>query len=126
MDNLDKHIKYWEKSALSDITTALLLIKKKRYPEGLFFCHLSIEKILKAHFVKTNNDVAPRTHNLYQLSERSNISLNDEITDFFGILMKYQVQGRYPDYSIFIPDKKTIKKYYKKAQEILRWLIKAL
>ena len=48
MFDLKKQIDYWIKGAINDIDTAELLIKGKKYIEGLFFCHLCMEKALKA------------------------------------------------------------------------------
>ena len=46
MVNLDKQINYWKELALSDITTADILIEKRRFLHGLFFYHLTIESSL--------------------------------------------------------------------------------
>lgn len=40
--------------------------------------------------------------------------------------MKYQLQGRYPDYNPKIPSKEKAKEYLNKTKEILQWLIKKL
>ncbi|OQA86530.1 MAG: hypothetical protein BWY27_01142 [Bacteroidetes bacterium ADurb.Bin234] len=42
--------------------------------------------------------MAPRSHNLLYLSEIAGITFNEKDEIFLGILMKYQLQGRYPDY----------------------------
>ena len=73
MINIQKQIDYWIKGADDDLVTADLLIRGTRILHGLFFCHLVIEKSLKAHYVKKNGDVAPRTHNLVILSEKSGL-----------------------------------------------------
>ncbi len=52
MFDLEKQIEYWKRGADSDIETAEFLISGRKYLEGLFFCHLTIEKILKALVVK--------------------------------------------------------------------------
>ena len=122
MDNLLKQIEYWKQGAISDISTAAILIKKKKYSEGMFFCHLCIEKVLKALYVKMRSDIAPKTHNLFTLCAKIGIIVEDPILDFFGLLMKYQIQGRYPDFSPSILDKKQIAYNYKKTKEILQWL----
>lgn len=69
MVNIQKQIDYWINGADDDIITADLLIREKRNLHGLFFCHLVIEKAIKANLVKKTGDVAPRTHNLVYLSE---------------------------------------------------------
>ena len=52
MVNIPKQLEYWIKGADDDIITADLLIKEQRILHGLFFCHLVIEKAIKAHYVK--------------------------------------------------------------------------
>jgi len=69
MFDLGKQIDYWTRGADNDIETAELLISGKKYLEGLFFCHLTIEKILKALVVKRTDILAPKSHNLSYLSE---------------------------------------------------------
>ncbi len=64
-----------------------------------------IEKAIKAHVVKKINEIAPRSHNLIYLSEKANLEFSDDNEIFLGILMKYQLQGRYPDYNPIIPEK---------------------
>ncbi len=98
------------------------MFKQKRILHGLFFCHLVIEKALKAHVVKGTNEMAPKTHNLLYLSELVGLNFYKENEIFLGILMKYQLQGRYPDYNPFIPDRDTVDEYFIKTQEILKWL----
>lgn len=47
MNNINKQITYWKKSAERDWQTALDLFKTKHYDACLFFCHLALEKFLK-------------------------------------------------------------------------------
>ena len=122
MINIQKQIDYWINGAEDDIITANLLIQEKRTLHGLFFCHLVIEKAIKAHYVKITKEVAPRSHNLVYLSEKAEIEFDDDTQMFIGVLMKYQLQGRYPDYSPIIPDQIRVNEYFKKTKELLQWL----
>ena len=120
--DIQKQIDYWINSAEDDIVTANLLIQEKRTLHGLFFCHLVIEKAIKALFVKVTEEVAPRSHNLVYLSEKAELDFDDETQIFIGILMKYQLQGRYPDYNPIVPDQIRVDEYLKKTKELLQWL----
>jgi HEPN domain-containing protein len=104
-------IDYWINGAKDDLLTAEVLIQRNRYLHGLFFCHLVVEKAIKAHVVKTTKEIAPRTHNLILLSEKAKIEFESDDDIFLGILMKYQLQGRYPDYNPSIPEKAKIEDY---------------
>jgi HEPN domain-containing protein len=122
MVDIQKQIKYWINGAEDDIVTAELLIREKRNLHGLFFCHLVIEKAIKAHLVKRTKDVAPRTHNLVLLSENAELDFDEDTQIFLGILMKYQLQGRYPEYSPVLPEQIIVNEYFTKTKELLKWL----
>lgn len=126
MINSQKQIDYWINGAEDDIITADLLIREKRILHGLFFCHLVIEKAIKAHLVKKSGEIAPRSHNLIYLSESANLEFDEETMVFLGILMKYQLQGRYPDYNPITPDIIAVNEYFKKTKKVFQWLKKKL
>ena len=122
MIDTKKQIEYWIKGAEDDFSTAELLIREKRTLHGLFFCHLVIEKAIKAHVVMTTGELAPKSHNLIYLSEKANLAFDNETEIFIGILMKYQLQGRYPDYNPVLPDILVVNEYFKKTKTLLEWL----
>ena len=122
MINSKKQIDYWICGDEDDILTADLLINEKRYLHGLFFCHLAIEKAIKANFVLNIGEEAPRSHNLIYLSEKAKLEFDDNTLIFLGILMKYQLQGRYPDYSPILPEQVIVIEYLNKTKELLQWL----
>ena len=122
MVNIGRQIEYWITGADNDLESARVLIEKNRLLHGLFFCNLVIEKGIKAHVVKQTEEVAPRSHNLIYLSEKANLEFEDDDEIFLGILMKYQLQGRYPDYNPTIPDKYKVNEYLIKTERLLIWL----
>lgn len=111
MIDINKQIDYWTNGSKSDIETAELLINGKKYIEGLFFCHLTIEKLIKALIVKNKGQLAPKSHNLVYLAELAGIVLSAEQNQFMSILMKYQLEGRYPEFNPRIPSKARIIEY---------------
>ena len=122
MINIDKQVEYWFNSALDDLESAKLLILNNRVLHGLFFCHLVIEKAIKAIVVKETKEIAPRSHNLLYLAEIANITFAEEDEVFLGILMKYQLQGRYPDYQPNVPGIDRVNVYLIKTESLLSWL----
>ena len=124
--NIERNIGYWTKGAQDDLETAVLLIQNHRILHGLFWCHLVIEKLIKAHIVKTTGNYPPKTHNLFWLLEKTNIEINDHEKDFFGILSKYQLEGRYPEYEPEIPAYETALNYLQETTTIYKWLTKTL
>lgn len=118
----EKQIEYWKAGAFDDLETAKVLIDKNRLLHGLFFCHLVIEKAIKAHVVKQTKELAPRSHNLIYLSEKAKLIFSEDKEIFLGILMKYQLQGRSPDYNPNIPDKSKVTDYLIQTENLVKWL----
>ena len=120
--DIGKQVFYWLNGANEDLEVSKILIQKRRYFHGLFFCHLVLEKALKAHVVSHTKELAPKSHNLIYLSEKSGLEFLDSQLDFFGVLMKYQLEGRYPEFQPLIPKKGTVEKYLLQTEEQLQWL----
>jgi len=118
MIDIKKQINYWQISAQSDIETAEILINKQKYIQGLFFCHLCMEKIIKALVVKQTSQIPPKSHNLEYLCEQSQITVTNEQKQFMAILMKYQLEGRYPEYYPVTPSITTVNNYLCKTKEL--------
>ena len=59
--DIQKQTEYWRSGSLSDIDTAGILIDKNILYEGMFFCHLAIEKIIKALYVKNLPEYAQKS-----------------------------------------------------------------
>jgi hypothetical protein len=70
--------------------------------------------MLKAHVVKYNNAFPPKSHDLFLLLKKTNIILSEENLDFLGIIMNYQLEGRYPDYPVKTPKFENVIEYFKK------------
>ncbi|MGE5457880.1 MAG: HEPN domain-containing protein [Methanococcaceae archaeon] len=124
--NIDKQIQYWKTTALSDFETAEILIEKGKLLQGLFFCHLTIEKLLKAHFVKATETLSPKTHDLIYLMKKANLSLDEKYQLTLVTLMTYQLEGRYPDNFISSPAKEKAIEYLSQTKELLEWLVQKL
>ena len=96
----------------------------------LFWAHLVLEKLAKAHWVKTHEDnIPPKVHNVVWLLEESNIDLGEERIDFLDGFNKFQLSGRYPDYSNNIYERCTKEFTFnqlEKAKEIRQCLIEML
>jgi HEPN domain len=64
---------------------------------------LTLEKILKAFWVKDNiANIPPKLHNLNYLLQQTNLDVTDEAEEFFTIFNQFQLEGRYPDYHFII------------------------
>ncbi|MCX6352139.1 MAG: HEPN domain-containing protein [Bacteroidetes bacterium] len=99
MMDKEKHIQYWLLTAIDDSEAVIHLYEAGKYVQALFFTHLFLEKILKAHWVKDNDgNVPPKIHNLMHLYERTTLELSDDEKIFLRRMNTFQLEGRYPDY----------------------------
>ena len=125
----DEKIRYWLKTADQDWKVAGHLFEKDDYTYALFFGHLTVEKILKAIYVKRRNDAPPFSHNLTYLSEKAGVELNEEHLELLEEISDYNLEARYPDdkMSFF---KKCTKKFtankLKQIEEVRKWLLQEL
>jgi HEPN domain-containing protein len=111
MINIVKQIEYWRNTAESDIDTASILVRSGKNIEGMFFCHLCIEKIIKALVVRQIEDIPPKSHDLFYLINLAKIDISESQSEFIQILMKYQLEGRYPEYYPKAPSSEKINEY---------------
>ena len=122
MIDVQKQITYWQNGAADDLESARILLENNRILHGLFLCHLVIEKSIKAIVVRKTMEIAPRSHNLVYLSELAHLEFVEEDEIFLGILMKYQLQGRYPDYNPNIPVVEKANEYLNTTERLMKWL----
>ncbi|MFM8912593.1 MAG: HEPN domain-containing protein [Flammeovirgaceae bacterium] len=93
-----EHISHWVTQAEEDWQTTELLFAGKRYLHSLFFAHLSLEKICKAHWLNANESNVPsKTHNPIFLLSQTTVGLTDEQKEFLLEINRFQIEGRYPE-----------------------------
>jgi len=126
MINVAKQIEYWCNTAENDIETAVIPITSGKYIEGMFFCHLSIEKIIKALVVKQTENIPVRSHDLFYLIDFAKIEITEEQSNFMQILMKYQLEGRYPEFYPKAPSTDKNNDYLNKTKNLLQCFKKML
>lgn len=129
VEQIAKNIKYWMNSAEYDLEVADSLFEKEKYNYALFFGHLSVEKILKGIYVKMTSTVAPMTHSLPLLAQRSGLAINEERMEKLAEFMEFYIEGRYPTDLQKIQQKFTQTFTSDKLEEIkemFQWLKKKL
>lgn len=60
MIDLEKQVAYWRDGAVEDWQVAVELVNLGRTRHGLFFAHLALKKLLKAHLCRATADLAPQ------------------------------------------------------------------
>lgn len=123
---VDKQIEYWRAGSDEDFAAAESLLEKGHLRHSLFFCHLALEKMLKAHVARQINDVPPRIHNLVRLAEVANLKLEPERREFLREFNLYQLEGRYPDFVQVSIDMNLAQEEIDRTREMLRWLKRQL
>lgn len=126
-NNLSKQLNYWLESAERNFETAQSLFNLKHYDACLFFCHLSIEKILKGLIVKRIKRTPAYTHDLERLALFAKIPLTDTQSKHLKEITGFNIAGRYDDVKLSFYKKCTKQyagEYLLISQNLYLWLKK--
>ncbi len=97
---------------------------------ALFFAHLAVEKLLKAHWVKENpGALPPRTHNLGIIAERLRLQLPSQFKEELQVITTWNMEARYQDYKDRFYKLCTVEYTSRKmslVEELMQWLTEAL
>lgn len=88
-------VQKWVYSAKEDLEIAKELLRSKRNAYCLFFCQLSLEKILKAVIVDITDDAPPTTHDLVKLAAAANLSPSTEQEVQLREITTFNIEARY-------------------------------
>ena len=123
-----RDIRYWLESSERDFEVAQNLFRLKHYPQCLFFCHLSIEKLLKAMIIKVIGEYPPYIHDLRKLAEIAKVNLDSEQKNILDKISTFNIAGRYADAKFKFYQKynkkEHVQKYLKITKNLLLWLKK--
>lgn len=115
----EEHISHWTRQASRDWETVLTLFNSKQYMFSLFVSHLVIEKLLKANWVKDNEEnIPPMSHNLENLADQTDLELSNDEIDFIRIINAWNIEGRYQDYKDNFYKRSTKKYVGQKLKEL--------
>lgn len=106
-NRMKPHIAYWKKSAKNDWKVARDLFQLTHYDGCLFYCHLTLEKILKGLVVVKTGKAAPHIHNLEHLSKLAKLDIDEEQRKNLQIITTFNVAARYPDEKLDLYKKAT-------------------
>ena len=127
MKTVQEVVKYWLTASKEDFDSAEILFQNKKYHHALFFCHLSIEKMLKAIIVKSTKTAPPLIHDLIRLAEKAKLPLSEAQMNELAEITTFNIDARYDDYKLSFRKKAKKQfslKYLKKTREMLQWLTK--
>ena len=127
MFNDNEKVSYWVDLAEYDLKTAEAMLETKRLLYVGFMCHQTIEKMLKAYYVKKTKDTPPFTHNLSMLANQSKIyyTLKEEQKNLLDTLEPLNIEARYPTDKDKIFKSLTFNKceeIIKKTRRLTKWI----
>jgi len=127
MTELAKTLAYFQKSSEEDWKIAQKLFRSKDYAHSLFFCHLTLEKLLKCIIVAKTDKAAPYIHDLVKLAQLADIKLDKNTEDALEEITGFNIAGRYDDEKQTFRKKCTkpyAEKYFNLSSSIYLWLKK--
>lgn len=96
----------------------------------MFLAHLTLEKIIKAHWVKDNaGDVPPKIHHLVKLVLRTNLNLDAGQLSLLQQINAFQMESRYPDFGFNLYktlDEAFTKQLFEEVKILFQWLLNKL
>ncbi|HQO39018.1 MAG TPA: HEPN domain-containing protein [Spirochaetota bacterium] len=124
---MDDKTRYWIDISAYDYETAKSMLEAGRYLYVGFMCHQAIEKILKAYWQKTREQVPPRTHNLLYLVTETGLKslLSESQLDFIDELDPLNVASRYPEHAASLSERfnrQDSELVYVKTGELFQWI----
>ena len=126
-DNQKKAIQAWIKSSDEDFDVAAELFKSGKYAHSLFFCQLTLEKLLKAIYIKNNDSYPIPTHDLVNIALKSNLELDQKTLDSLAEITTFNIEARYDIFKDKLYKKATKKfttEYFNKTRSIVETLKK--
>ena len=126
MLDIEKLVAFWRHGAQEDLTVAQELLERGRIRHGLFFLHLALEKLLKAHVCRQTRDLAPRLPNLVRFAELATLHLPESCADTLAAMNPFAIAGRYPDSPFPLPPPEAARGYAERVQEVFTCLMRLL
>ncbi len=117
-----QHVAYWSRSSEEDLAAARSLREKGHLRHALFFAHLAVEKILKAHLVKNTNQIPPKIHDLLRLADLAQLDLDAGRRAILAKLQEFCLAGRYPDWRSADPPPADAETKLRETEEVCSWL----
>ena len=123
MDAIEKQIAYWRDSALEEWEVANELLTLGRIRHALFWAHLALEKMLKAHVFQQSKQQPPKIHNLSRLLTMTGLETDQDKKHLLAEMNRYNSEGRYALHPVTLPDANQIQAYWHRIESTLQWLL---
>jgi len=122
---------YWLELCDDDLMAAKTLFYSNHFRHMSLFCHMIIEKALKAVIADKMNEIPPKIHHLPKLAAYGGIFeiLSDEQLTLLDQLTPLQIESRYPESKKKIENALTAadcEQMLSQTEEFLCWIKKLL
>jgi HEPN domain-containing protein len=115
----------WIALAQYDLETARHMLATSRFLYVIFLCHITLEKILKAHVTEVTQSLPVKTHDLLYLVKKIRLELPQNFLEFIGKINNASIPTRYPeDLSRAIKEypEYVARDYLHQTEEVFEWL----
>ncbi len=129
LENIQRVIDYWMNSSDQNYRTMKNLFKSKDYDWCLFIGHLVLEKLLKAHYVKSNKKHPLFIHDLLRLTAKANLNPPEEQKDWLDEITTFNLNVRYDNYKQDFHQlctKEFTEIWIERIEKLRKWLISEL
>ena len=124
----EEKVQYWLDIVSEDLDLGEFLCQSGRWLYSAFMCHQVIEKMLKAYWTATCDDVPPYIHEHKRLAELC--GLYEEMSDvqrrFLHEIRLMNIEARYPDYkrsiASMLNEEKT-RQIVEQTKQMQQWIL---
>ena len=98
--NREEKVKYWLDIVAEDLDLGEFLFQSGRWLYSAFMCHQVVEKMLKAYWTATRDDMPPYIHEHKRLAELCGLyeQMDASQRTFLNEIRLMNIEARYPDY----------------------------
>ncbi|MBI2432472.1 MAG: HEPN domain-containing protein [Candidatus Hydrogenedentes bacterium] len=118
---VERLIDHFLQTGLKDWKFAQETLERGKTDYALFFAHLAVEKLLKAHVARVRQEMPPRIHNLVKLAELSQLKDKLPVVSL-AELNVYNLEGRYPEMDEPPPPMEEAARLFENAEQVITWL----
>ena len=96
----EEKVQYWLNIAEEDLDVAEDMHKTKHWLYVAFMCHQVMEKLLKAYWTATREDLPPYIHSHVKLLDGCGLldQMTEEQLEFIDFMLTMNIEARYPEY----------------------------
>ena len=121
-------VKYWLDIVSEDMELGEFLLNNGKFLYSAFMCHQVIEKMLKAYWTATNDEVPPYIHEHKRLAELCGLYqlMSVEQRQFLNEIRPMNIEARYPDYKHSVANSLNREKtsyIVEQTKQIQQWIL---